>query len=134
MNNQNNAGQAPGQQPGEQQPLLPEQMAAAIQTLEQRIQQLGIQAEARRLTDEQRAREAGCKAMNRMPKYNGEGAFRTFRLEYSMWLRVNQIEDIPDEDFKKYAMLSAFTGKAADMVRCQFHSKASLARFLHCGG
>ena len=28
------------------------------------------------------------------------------------------IESIPDEDFKKFAMLSAFTGKAADMVRC----------------
>ncbi len=119
MNNQNNAGQvAPGQQPPEQQPLMPEQMAAAIQTLEQRIQQLGVQAEARRLTDEQRAREAGCKAMNRMPKYNGEGAFRTFKLEYSMWLKVNKIEEIADEDFKKYAMLSAFVGKAADMVRC----------------
>ena len=25
---------------------------------------------------------------------------------------------IPLEDLKKYAMLSAFTGKAADMVRC----------------
>ena len=134
MDNQNNAGQpgeqqvpgqVPGQvQPGEQQPPpvpqppMPEQLAQAIQTLEQRVQQLGIQAEARRLTDAQRAREAGCKAMSWMPKYSGEGPFRTFRLEYSMWLRVNMIEAIPDEDFKKYTMLSAFTGKAADMVRC----------------
>ena len=78
MDNQDNAGQP------EQQPLTPEQMAAAIQTLDQRTQQLGVQAEARRLTDEQRAREAGCKAMNPMPKYNGEGPFRTLRLEYAM--------------------------------------------------
>ena len=136
MDNQNNVGppggqgppgppeQVPGQVPGDQQPPpvqqppTAEQMAAAIQTLEQRTQQLGIQAEARRLTDEQRAREEGCKAMSRMPKYSGKGPFRTFRLEYSTWLRVNKIEDIPDEDFKKYTMVSAFTGKAADMVRC----------------
>ena len=66
MDNQNNAGQPgeqvppgpqqpgelpPGHQPGEQQPPMPEQLAQAIQTLEQRVQQLGIQAEARRLTD-----------------------------------------------------------------------------------
>ena len=56
--------------------------------------------------------------MSRMPKYNGEGPFRTFRLEYTMWLKVNMIEAIPDEDFKKFALLSAFQGKAADMVRC----------------
>ena len=93
-------------------------MAAAIQTLEQRIQQLGIEAEARGLTDAQRAREAGCKAMKRKSKYNGEGMFRTFKLEYTMWEKVNQINNIPDEDFKKFAVLSAFTGKAADMVRC----------------
>ena len=35
-----------------------------------------------------------------------------------MWLKVNMIEAIPDEDFKKFALLSAFQGKAADMVRC----------------
>ena len=56
--------------------------------------------------------------MSRMPKYSCKGPFRTFRLEYTMWLRVNMIEAIPDEDFKQFAMLSAFTGKAADMVRC----------------
>ena len=28
------------------------------------------------------------------------------------------IEAIPDEDFKKFALLSAFQGKAAYMVRC----------------
>ena len=56
--------------------------------------------------------------MARMPKFSGEGTFRTFRLEYAMWLKVNRIEEIPDEDFKKYALLSAFQGKAADMVRC----------------
>ena len=110
----------PGDQPPPPAPAPPtrEEMAAAIVMLQQQTQQLGIQAEARRLTDEQRAREAGCKAMNRMPKYNGEGPFRTFRLEYAMWLKVNMIEAIPDEDFKKFALLSAFQGKAADMVRC----------------
>ena len=128
MDNQNNAGPPgqgpPGQVPGDQQPPpvpqppTPEQLAQVIQTLEQRVQQLGVEAEARRLTDAQKLREAGCKAMSRMPKYSGEGPFRTFRLEYSMWLRVNMIEAIPDEDFKKFAMLSAFTGKVADMVMC----------------
>ena len=83
-------------------------MAAAIETLEQRIQQLGNEAEARRLTDAQRAREAGCKAMSRMPKYNGEGAFRTFKLEFTQWVRVNQINNNPDEDLKKFVILSAF--------------------------
>ena len=115
-----NAGQGPGQDQEPQQPLQlqPEQIAPAIQALEHRVQQLGAEAETRRLTDAQRARDAGCKAMNRMPKYNGEGPFRTFRLEYTMWLKVNRIEEIADEDFKKYALLSAFVGKAADMVRC----------------
>ena len=88
---QNNAG-PPGvqvpeqvpedqQQPPVQQPTTPEQLAQVIQTLEQRVQQLGVEAEARRLTDAQKLREAGCKAMSRMPKYNGEGPFRTFILE-----------------------------------------------------
>merc|ERR1712121_452291 len=125
---QNNAGPPGGQvpkqvpedqqQPPVQQPPTPEQLALVIQTLEQRVQQLGVEAEARRLTDAQKFIEAGCKAMTCMPKYSGEGPFRTFRLEYSMWLRVNMIEAIPDEDFKKFKMLSAFTGKAVDMVRC----------------
>ena len=52
-----------------------------------------------------------------MPEYNGEGVFRTFRLEFTMWEKVNQITNIPDEDFKKFAVLSAFTGKAADQTR-----------------
>ena len=132
MTDQGNAGGPPQPEaPGQQLPNQ-EQMATAIQTLTQRIQQLGaaaeareqriqllgVEAEARRLTAAQKARENGCKAMNRMPKYNGEGAFRTFKLEYTMWEKVNQINVIPDEDFKKFALLSAFTGKAADMVRC----------------
>ena len=132
MTDQGNAGGPPQPEaPGQQLPNQ-EQMAIAIQTLtqriqqlgaaaearEQRIQQLGVEAEARRLTAAQKARENGCKAMNRMPKYNSEGAFRTFKLEYTMWEKVNQINMIPDEDFKKFALLSAFTGKAADMVRC----------------
>ena len=68
MDNQNNVGQPggpPGQAPGDQQPLpvpqpppvpeppTPEQLAQVIQTLEQRVQQLGVEAEARRLTDAQ---------------------------------------------------------------------------------
>ena len=71
---QNNVGQPgvpPGAPPGDQQPPpgdqqpppVPEpptreQMAAAIQMLEQRTQQLGIQAEARRLTDEQKGKRS----------------------------------------------------------------------------
>merc|ERR1712121_622423 len=96
---QNNAGppggQVPKQVPGDQQPPqvqqppTTEQLAQVIQTLEQRVQQLGVEAEARRLTDAQKWRKAGCKTMSRMPKYSGEGPFRTFRLEYAMWLNVN---------------------------------------------
>ena len=122
MDNQNNVGppggqgppgppeQVPGQVPGDQQPPpvqqppTAEQLAQVIQTLEQRVQQLGVEAEARWLTDAQKLREVDCKMMSRMTKYSGKGPFRTFRLENSMWLRVNQIEAIPDEDFKKYAM------------------------------
>ena len=84
--------QVPGQEPGDQQqppvqqPPTPEQLAQVIQTLEQRVQQLGVEAEARRLTDAQRLREAGCKSMSRMPKYNGEGPFRTFRLPCYVFL------------------------------------------------
>merc|ERR1711867_289028 len=61
------------------------------------MQQLSVKAKARRLTHAQKLREAGCKAMARMPKFSGEGTFRTFRLEYAMWLKVNRIEEIPDE-------------------------------------
>ena len=141
MDNQNNVGppggqgppgppeQVPGQVPGDQQPPpvqqppTAEQLAQVIQTLKQRDQQLGVEAKARSVTDAQKLREAGCKAMSRMPKYSDEGPFRMFRQEYTMWLRVNMIEAIPDEDFKKFAMLSAFTGKAADMVRCLGHEQ-----------
>ena len=128
---QNNVGlpggqpeQVPGQVPGDQEqaPVPPpptvEQLAQVIQAMDQRMQQLSVEAEATRLTHAQKLREAGCKAMARMPKFSGEGTFRTFRLEYAMWLKVNRIEEIPDEDFKKFALLSAFQGKAADMVRC----------------
>ena len=71
-NNVAQPGVPPEAQPGDQQPPpgdqqpppapeppTREQMATAIQTLQQTTQQLGMQAEARRLTDEQRAREAG---------------------------------------------------------------------------
>ena len=82
MDGQGNQGNAHGLavvQPEVPGPQLPDQaqMAAAIDTLTQKIQQSGAEAEARRLTDAQRAREAGCKEMSRMPKYKGEGAFRT---------------------------------------------------------
>ena len=83
MDNQNNVGQpggqgppgppgpVPTQLPGDQksppvpqpspvpQPPTPEQLAQVIQTLEQRVQQLGVEAEARRLKDAQKLREAG---------------------------------------------------------------------------
>ena len=116
--------QVPGQVPGDQeqapvpQPPTVEQLAQVIQAMDQRMQQLSVEAEARRLTHAQKLREADCKAMARMPKFSGEGTFRTFQLEYAMWLKVNRIEEIPDEDFKKFTLLSAFQGKAADMVRC----------------
>ena len=84
-------GNADGPPQGPPQPEVPGQqlpnqaeMAAIINTLTERTQQLGAEAQVRRLNDAQRQREAGCKAMSRMSKYNGEGAFRTFRLEYTM--------------------------------------------------
>ena len=52
-----------------------------------------------------------------MPKYNGDGTFRTFKLEIETWARINQIDQVEDEDFKKLTLLSAFTSKAADMIR-----------------
>ena len=121
---QNNVGlpggqpeQVPGQVPGDQEqaPVPPpptvEQLAQVIQAMDQRMQQLSVEAEATRLTHAQKLREAGCKAMARMPKFSGEGTFRTFRLEYVMWLKVNRIEEIPDEDFKKVCPLKRLPGQ-----------------------
>ena len=116
----------PGGQPDQQQPPQPPQpphpdpltMYNAILVLEGRIAAMTAERTAeRRQNDEQRAQAEKLKAMNRMPKYNGDGTFRTFKLEFETWFEINKVNDVEDDDFKKLTLLSAFTSKAADMIR-----------------